>query len=130
MLLLPIANMWAPTIVQLAWAAEFDSFASFIEAVRKLPVSWNPSSGHFKMVTLNGSTIETWAQSKRTPVVDGLPIHPSGAGFPGYVYGGPYLTGGGAAGTVEITHPQTGAVSLDFRSNMTRARIKLDDPSA
>lgn len=130
MLLLPIADMWAPIIVQLARAAEFDSFATFIEAVRKLPVSWNPSSGHFKMTTLNGSTIETWAQSKRIPVVDGLPILLSGAAFSGHVYGGPYLTGGGATGKVEITHPQTGTVSLDFRSNMTRARVKLDDPGA
>eukprot|EP01050_Picozoa_sp_SAG11_P006421 SAG11_NODE_496_length_8931_cov_2.956015_8_plen_900_part_00 len=129
-LLLPVANMWAPTLVQLGRAADFDSFHSFVDSVRKLPVSWDPSSGHLKMTTLNGSTIETWAQSKRLPVVDGVPIHPPGVGFSGPVYGGPFLRGGGAVGVVEIAHPATGAVSLDFKSNVTRVGavgLKVDN---
>ena len=44
-LLLPRANMWSPLILQLGRAAEYNSsFAAFVAAVTKLPLSWEPAS--------------------------------------------------------------------------------------
>ena len=116
LLLLPRANMWSPIVVQLARAVEFPSFAAFIAAVSQLPLSYDPASGHLRFTTLNGSAIETWAQSGRIPLVDGAPIRaPGGGGFAGPAYGGPNLRGGGSSGKVAISHPAVGTATLDFR---------------
>ena len=65
--------------------------------------------GHLRYVTLNGSTIETWANSSRVPLVDGRPIlvatgDGGSGGFEGPTYGGPYLRGGGSSGKVPTTY--------------------------
>ncbi len=95
---------------------------SQISSVQVLPLSWERSSGLFRFVTLGGNTIETWSQSRRVPLIDGVPVYPgassgSGAGVPplnGDAYRSPYLKGGGKSGVVNISYPAIGTVSLTF----------------
>ena len=119
-----LRDPWAPIVVQMSSSEAYDgNFTAFVAAVQATELHWDNTTGarHLRYTSLLGNTIEMYGRSQEPNRIDGNVTQAQCTSGPRHsadtpTYGGPFITGGGASGSVTV-HSAAGSAELDFTSD-------------
>lgn len=125
-----VRDPWSPIIVQMSSSDSYDgNFTAFVAAVQATKLQWDNSTGarHLQYTSLLGNTIEMYGRSIEPNRIDGHVTQAQCTSGPRHsastpTYMGPFVTGGGAAGSVTI-HSAVGSAELDFTAGNPLHRV-------
>ena len=63
-------------IVQLGEASSFSTMDKFVDAVLALNLVYDQGERHLTFTTLSGDTIQTWGQSTKPTLINGVNLNP------------------------------------------------------
>ena len=117
--MLEMKDCWAPVVVQMGRAKDYESFAAFQQSVKENPLTYE--GGKLTYTSEAGQVFEYWGQSKRVPRIDGQEIDYS----PAKAYSSPYLSMVHNEEKAVISYPGYEDVVLDFSLDRTKKRPVL-----
>ncbi len=104
---LEFKDMWAPVVIQMGRAADYESFAAFQQSVKENKIEFQ--DGKLTYVSEAGETFEYSANSKELPEINGETVNLN----PAKTYDSPFLSMEHGSKVATITYPGHKDVVLD-----------------
>ena len=112
-----LEDMWAPVIIQMGRAKNYESFEAFQASVKDNPLTYEPlpekeGAGKLTYVSEAGERFEYWANSEKLPRINSRELNLN----PPKTYDSPFLSMIHGEQTATISYPGYDDVVLDFSS--------------
>jgi hypothetical protein len=105
---LELNDMWAPVVLQMGRARDYDSFEAFQKSVKENPFTYE--EGKLTYTSEAGDTYEAWAKFPQLPKINGTTINLN----PEYTFNNPYLKMKHGSNKAVISYPGYEDLVLDF----------------
>lgn len=105
---LELKDMWAPFVLQMGRARDYDSFEAFQKSVKENPFTY--ADGKLTYTSEAGETFEYPANSRELPKINGQPVNLN----PAKTYDSPFLSMEHGSSMAVIRHPGYEKLIVDF----------------